>query len=497
MSLWVNLRVNGKEDQMLTFEEYMKEHPKVARSRAERMLSESCLFQKNRGDNLAWLPEGSSSDYLVAVNLDRMTCGCNVFRQKKACPHIAAALGFIEKNGGKIPYTDIVAYAYACLEELKSDKGYYPGYYFSRILRPFIGQIPRKDLAKIFMELARCLQKPGSRLSENEFLNFYSLMLSDNYENIRLTNRLFENRHQCFKAVVVLIQSAFPCPFSDEMKEIVVKEIADNDTLTEQYISYIVIDHSSYFSREQLLAYYKKTNSASNTWRIAEIVMKRLVGEEPPLYDEFLEIYNKQTDRCFYTPSLALIQKMIQAGYEDRMEKLFRELILKIKDMDDYLLLSQVIPRDRFLTAWRNRHKSENISWSRLSKDFDQVLDFIIDPETDLEVLDMELDALSYKVLEVMMDARPEYCKEINNAVRKKYRRAVKANNPRSVMDALMLLARGGDSIAVKYAAEWKDSKGIAEDLVYIAAVGMKFDSLQKLLPELQKMEVTHAAGQN
>ena len=64
-------------------------------------------------------------------------------------------------------------------------------------------------------------------------------------------------------------------------------------------------------------------------------------------------------------------------------------------------------------------------------------------------------------------------------------------------MEALLLLARGEDAIAVKYVSEMDNSRKKGKDLVFIAAVGVKFNCLQKLAPELKRMEVSHAAGQD
>ena len=86
---------------MITFEEYLQKHPKVSRKRAESMLEYRCFFLEDYGINYALLPgEGYSGDPLW-VDVDNLVCDCNVFRTKKACPHVAAALGFIEKNGGR------------------------------------------------------------------------------------------------------------------------------------------------------------------------------------------------------------------------------------------------------------------------------------------------------------------------------------------------------------------------------------------------------------
>ncbi|MBR2527969.1 MAG: hypothetical protein IKE58_05835 [Blautia sp.] len=107
------------------------------------------------------------------------------------------------------------------------------------------------------------------------------------------------------------------------------------------------------------------------------------------------------------------------------------------------------------------------------------------------------METLSCRILEVILSTHPEYRKEINNAARKIYRRATKDKIWSKAAEALILLARGDDSIAAKYAAEWETGKKSGEDLVYLAAVGTHFDCLQKVAPDLKKMEVTYAVGQN
>ena len=78
---------------MIGYEEYLQKYPQVARRRADSMLSGSiCYFFEN---NTAVMQENTTSDNYAVVNIRSLTCTCNVFRNKKACPHVAAVLGRI------------------------------------------------------------------------------------------------------------------------------------------------------------------------------------------------------------------------------------------------------------------------------------------------------------------------------------------------------------------------------------------------------------------
>ena len=58
-----------------------------------------------------------------------------------------------------------------------------------------------------------------------------------------------------------------------------------------------------------------------------------------------------------------------------------------------------------------------------------------------------------------------------------------------------MLLIRGEDPIAAKYASNWKlNNPG---ELIYLVAAGMRFNCLDTVAPDVREWEVPHAAGQN
>ena len=67
-------------------------------------------------------------------------------------------------------------------------------------------------------------------------------------------------------------------------------------------------------------------------------------------------------------------------------------------------------------------------------------------------------------------------------------------NNRKKALEAMMLLMRGDDAIAVKYASEWYVPKGYEDELAYLAAIGVHFDSVEKVVPTLKKLEVPNAA---
>ena len=107
------------------------------------------------------------------------------------------------------------------------------------------------------------------------------------------------------------------------------------------------------------------------------------------------------------------------------------------------------------------------------------------------------MESLSPDVLDRIVEARPEYAKEICAVTRKNYRASIKAGIPEKVRKNVMILAKGNDAIASKYVSDTDVFNRNGDDLVYLTAIGMHFKTLQKIAPELKKMEEPHAAGQN
>ncbi|MBR2258093.1 MAG: hypothetical protein IJ899_12355, partial [Blautia sp.] len=487
-----------KEYQMIGYEDYLRKYPQVARSRAERMLSEGkCLFLKENGHDLALLPRNSSSDELIAVDLNRMTCECNVFHTKKACPHVAAALGFVEKNGGQVPYTDPVSHVYARLEWLKNIR--HDQYYhelsklFLRDVAPFLKLLPKEEKKKYIFQLGCYFQDPQSNLDRDAFTTCYDYLWEYNHGIAEL---LFQNRHDCFHAVVELMTKSYSCPFSEKEKQIILNEIASDDALAARYLPSLAGSYSSCFSRKQLLDYYRTVDENKIApYQITEL-LKRLLNEEPPLYEEYLNMFdNYPSIARYFDVGLFSVQKLVQAGYGNRLGKIADSIVSRMGGINDYFKVISLISHDQFLASWKKRKNDRNRYWTSNLAEWEIEVDFREDPEADPD--DYELDELSCRILAVILETRPGYRKEINNAARKIYRRAVKERRQDEAMEALLLLARGEDAIAVKYVSEMDNSRKKGKDLVYIAAVGVKFNCLQKLAPELKRMEVSHAAGQD
>ena len=81
----VRNRETGKREkagkQMMDYEEYMQSHPKVARSRAEKLINDrDCIFIQGTGTqpDLAVLPERGFASRPVVVDLQNLTWQCNV-----------------------------------------------------------------------------------------------------------------------------------------------------------------------------------------------------------------------------------------------------------------------------------------------------------------------------------------------------------------------------------------------------------------------------------
>ena len=486
---------------MMDYEEYMQSHPKVARSRAEKLINDrDCIFIQGTGTqpDLAVLPERGFASRPVVVDLQNLTCQCNVYQTKRACPHVAAALGLIERNGGTVPYTDLFEHVCSCLEALK--KGSSGPIMFGNSSDDFYANvsIPLKRLsdtekARFLMLLSYELQRPGTRLTERTFYNCYRDMDNMFGKTIRIVDQLFQNRHDCMNAVVRLMKDSFGNPFSKEETEVILNEIVSDDELAAKYISSLAPMYSANFSLKQLLPFLRNHGSEHLPGYVFTEIMNRLLNADPPLYGEYLDIYNVSSDSFLSPPDLAHVENMIRAGYGEKMKKLIILLIRNMKEPDDYTGLRKVIPQDLFLTAWKDRENETRYSWNRVPEEIETLVNICEDPETNLD--EYQMDDLSLASLETIRRTRPEYVREVNQAARKIYRRALKDGNQRQAREALLLLARGDDNIAVKYASEWSITG--PDDLVCVTAVGVHFDSLQKLVPELRNMEVRHATGQD
>ena len=344
-----------KDCQMIGYEEYLRKNPQVSIKRVEKILSDgSGLFLKNKHD-LALFPRNSSTDELVCVDLTRMTCECNVFRTKKACPHVAAALAKVEMNEGKVPYTDPVEHVHARLEWLKN-AAHYPylpslSDLFLRDVKPFLSSLPTKEKSEFVLQLGYCLQIPESNLTRDTFINcYYELMGYDR----KIGELLFRNRHECLNAVVALMHNDYHCPFSEEEKNTILKEIAADEALSAKYLPSLAGSYSSFFSRRQLLDYYRSLDDEKIIPYQMSQLLNRLLEEDPPLYEDYLDIVNSSSLTEYFDIDLSAVRKIIQAGYSDRLGKLTDCIVSKIRSIDDYFKVISLIPHDRFLIAWKN-----------------------------------------------------------------------------------------------------------------------------------------------
>ena len=466
---------------MISYEAYMKRNPQVSRNRVERLISDkTCYFLRSDRHDFALLPRNCSTDDLVAVDLNNAICECNVFRTKRACPHVAAALCLVEKSGGQIPYTDPVAHVFACLDRLKNTPKSWGGFIenvFLRDTQPFLPLLPMEQKQKFLLEMALCLEEKGTNLTPDAFFKSYLEMVNWNDRTNPVAELVYKNKSDCIKAVAILLKDYYHCPFSAREKTTILKEISTNDTLSRKCLPFLAGTYASSFSRKQLLDYYGTLKPEKADFSFVRELLKRLVEEEPPLYDVFVNIYNSSPHVEYIELDSSVVNKLFQAGYGNKLQKLVDCLVSRIRGLNDYFNLIQTM----------------RSQWYHDPSDWEIEIDFREDPNADPEKYDLE--KLNCRTLEVIRSTRPEFQQEVNQAARKIYRKAMKERKQSQAMEALMILVRGNDSIAVKYAADLRGDKTQGEILVYLALIGTQFDCLPKLVPELKKLEAPHAAG--
>ncbi|MBQ7645189.1 MAG: hypothetical protein IJS84_09215 [Spirochaetales bacterium] len=483
---------------MRGYEEYMTKYPSVARRRAERFMADgSCLFLKEDSQDYALLPENGFMDRLVYANLRAETCECNVYRTKHACPHIAAGLGIVEKNGGIVPYTDPVAHVHDCLTRLKGCPSgsieFYKGL-FTRDISPFLRILPKEEKAKFALELGEYLEQKNSPLSSSDFQEYFDDMgyRKDASRSLML-RELFNNRQKCMKAVVALLRSDYLGTFSESQKKVIVTEIAANNTLARKLLPELPSTYYPYFSREQLLYFFMHNLKQIPPFQL-ENFMPCLLNEEPPLYEDYLKLYNSYDDSQYLKVDLTVPERLQKAGYGDKLGKMVENIVNGMNGLADYSRIIKVFSHEQFLAAWKKREENKHHSWYYTTKDWEIAVSFLEDPEADPD--DYYLDRLDCSVLQIIQKTRPAYVDEVNKAARKIYRAAAKANHRSLMLEALMVLVHGRDPIAIKYASSWDRSKGSKDELLYLIAVGMHFDCLDTVVPDIKELEAPHAAGQ-
>lgn len=482
---------NREVHEMLSFEEYMRRFPQISRKRAEQLMEGECFFIEEADGDYALMP-GRSTDLFEWVSLKPLKCDCSVFRAKKACSHTAAVVGIIEKNGGKIRYTDMFAVAEKELAYFKSRDTMYQYVLenFIRRMKYFSRWFSTKEKTSFLYQLALYVQTPGSHLTNKNFLECYRGITAYDYRDRDAIIKMLSDHWEECPDAVILVLSEERYAFSDKAAETILKSVSESNELTKRYIPILAAKFQEYFPREQLITYYDNVKLDFNTVFGMRAFLKRLVEEEPPLYDKFLELCNRVPNVTdLWIPDTAVIKKLLEAGYGDRLGRFLDYLIYRMR-IEDYYFIIQYVPHDQFLKAWKKGGKR-----SSLSEEDEIEIDIREDPETDVD--DLYLENLSPGLLEVILEYRPEYRKEINIAVRKKYRAAVKARIPAKINACLKLLAMGEDTIATKYASELGPEWLGGENLVYTAFVGAQLNTLEKLAPGLRKMEVDNAAGQN
>ena len=485
---------------MISYKTYLSRYPQVSKLRAERFMNGTCYFLKN-GYDKAYFPENGSCSNMVCVDFLHLTCECNVFRTRQACPHIAAALGLIEKNGGNIPYSDPKAMLYASLENLKKTGSSTYGFMkhlFLQCADVCSPSLTDPEITEFLLELARCMENPGFSLSRDDFDSCISYFLDARKHDV-IFSPLYQHRYECMTALVYLLSNNYrEDEFSQQEKDEITRYIAADDALTIRYLPYLAGRYDSSFSRRQLLTYYEDARKKNERIQLDFLnhLMKRLLTEDPPLCDSFFTIYEALQRPEQLTVDIPMIRKLTEEGCLDRMGSIVDNVVRNMDSSTDYRQLVSVIGHDLFLSAWKKRNKQEeNLYWYGYKPEWKIEINLCEDPDADIN--DYDPDILSCRLLDAVLDARPDLRKDINGVLRKKYKRAMRASNASKAQEALILLARNDDSIAVKYAQEWKDTGAQGEALIYIAAVGTHFDCMNKLFPEIYKMEVSHAAGQD
>ena len=484
---------------MIGLEEYLQKNPGVSRIRAERLMRDGrCYFLREGHYDYALLPGSSSTDELVTVDLNRLVCECNVFRTKGACPHVAAALGLVEKNGGEIPYTDPVPHVFHCLEVLKKSGvswGRFAANQFLWDVKPFLEKMPRKEQTEFLLELARYLQQSDAKLEARDFCDCYNAMTAYRDGRSALVTSLYVNRKECMKAVISLLKGAWHCPFTDKQKQVIVKDIAADDKLAQKYLPDLAHQYADFFPRELLIDYYNQHQQEIGAQAVLSKLLKRMVEEDPPLYEEALVLCNSVADMDLVQPDKAVLESLLQAGYGDRLGKLANYFVDRMRNLEDYWQIIRGIPREQFLDAWWNRQQKKNRGYYRDPEDWEIEVSFREDPDERPE--NYHLENLSCQLLGTIRRIRPEFMDETNQALRKIYRRAVKEKDRGKATEALIMLARGDDAIVVKYAANLDWVRDPLDEKVYAAVIGEYFDCMEKLFPDMKKLEVPHAAGQD
>ena len=481
---------------MIGYEEYLSKHSNVSKKRAEELRKGEYLLRK---DGIALMPLNSVSWHeVVGVDPERLLCDCNVFRTRKACPHVAAMLGKREDNGGKLPVTDARQYVKECLEELERTASKKPEY-LRGYVEPFTSRVgflivdlSWKDRQHLLLELARILNAPEwmKLFSDTCRGCFSELRWASHEQTGKLFNTLFEKRQE-YKWSVSAVLINMESYFSKEKKEILIREVAADEAVTDQVMPMLSTYDYHYFSRERQVRFIRKVDLAEVPGNYVSEVL-HLMMEEPPLYADYLALVDRASLETGEVQPED-VKKLKDAGYGDRMQGAVDHLVYRINSMEDYNKVIACIPHEMFLPAWKKRSTSRH-QWFR-SGDYQIIIDFLEDPEVNLDRYNVE--SLSPDVLDRIVEARPEYAKEICAVTRKNYRASIKAGIPEKVRKNVMILAKGNDAIASKYVSDTDVFNRNGDDLVYLTAIGMHFKTLQKIAPELKKMEEPHAAGQN
>ena len=485
--------------EMIGYEAYMEKHPQVARKKADSLREAGGLFLK---DGRVVLPRNSNWEDTLVVDARKLDCGCSVYRTKKACPHVAAVIGMIEDNGGIIPVTDGKLHVQECLEQFTRPVRHLSDYqwmYRSFIAQvcPFTENLSLEDKQQFILEVAHVLNDPQLMdifysICEKCFREF-SWPLGQE----KIIVPLYKKRQEYRWAVVAILEKGHSI-FTKEQEKTIVQEIAQDDALAVRFLPRLVSEYSSFFSREQLVAYLKSQKTEKLPSFILSDILHRMM-EEPPLCEEYLGVIENVKNKNYLDLKYSDIKKLTKAGYGDRMNTIVELLVSQIRHFGDYNGVINCIPPGMFLPAWKKRiskkTSGKNCYWNHVLSEYEIVIDFRENPDADPDQYD--LDTLGLDALEAILSAGSGRKKEVCNVLRKHYRAAIKGGNRAAARKALMILARGGDTITSKYVSDETTYERNGDDLVYLTAVGIHYDTLQKIAPELKRMENLHAAGQN
>ena len=486
---------------------YLEKNPKVARSRVTNLVADGCCyFVKEKGRNVALLPEKSAADDFVMVDLENLTCGCNVFRTKKCCPHVAAALTILDGYQGKIPYVDPVRHVFACLGKRESRKpgmSDQQGNMFFRNVIHFLPELPEDRRLEYLYRLSVCMEKTQTRIPGRDFLDCAECLA---YERERVSRSafsdagdfndkavayLYENRGHCYYALSLLLRN-WPGSFNADQKGTILAEISQDDSLADMCMPMLAGTNPEAFSRKQLGRYYKTCQAGSLPGNFYREYGKKLLAEDPPMCKTFLNMLKKEkAERNAHlflgAEQVAILMK---AGYGEDIEKYFESLVGHLSGIEEYHVLREVSPR-LFHKAWEHRmkEKEKRYYW------YDEA------PETDLEIeinlyeypdRDLEdyyyLERFSTPLLKTLLEVRPEYRGQAIRALRKNFRAASKEGKDKDAAEALFLLARYGDTLAAKYADNWHYAKDNQDFLVYKTMVLRECGQLAGKMPGLTKM---------